>query len=550
MNLRNRLLTIFLPLLIIPSLLLALLQMVLVRNYLFTTQKDVLAEQSQQFIQEFLTEYDEFSRLGIEDIPFYQYRLFQILQDQFYGNSTGYSGFAVVRFDGTLLRPFSLNGKSELSAAFEELLRNNAGGETFVFDGSYIGFPSRKVVGASYVHEPSAWTILMYESPQLLFQTVNQGALVAMLVILLNFLFVGAAIILAAKSISEPIVKLTQAVVNFGRGEANQVVDISQSGEVGILAGEFSKMMARIDSFTRELEDNIAERTRELERSLVELKIAQDQLIESEKLASLGSVVAGFAHEINTPIGVSLTAVTSVEDAVIRAENMLDSPQVSKSQLSSLLKQVKEASRISVENLFRADEMIQRFKQVAADQYFEDCRELSLSDFFENIRDTLLTILKPARVQLEISIREQYSVVTYPGVLWQVFSNLARNSLVHGFQSAPSKEDGAVNRVGIFCREEGKGVRLIFCDNGPGVPVEHASQIFEPFFTTRRNLGSTGLGLHLVYNLVAKKLEGKFGYLPSEYRECLPDAFRHSGACFFLDLPISLHIEEKPLLSY
>lgn len=307
---------------------------------------------------------------------------------------------------------------------------------------------------------------------------------------------------------------------------------------MGILAREFNTMAGRLESFKQDLELKISARTEELRNRMEELKLAQDQLIEAEKMAALGGLVAGFAHEINTPIGVSVTAVSYINESISKALEMVSAPEVSRGQLVTSLEQIQSATELGNQNLARASEMIQRFKQVAADQYFEEKLTINLREFLMEIRDTLLTILKPARAELIIDVPNTISLTTFRGVLWQLLSNLTRNCLHHAFHEIPMEEGKEPNKVWILYGAGKHSHHLYICDNGEGISGDNVSRIFDPFFTTRRGSGNTGLGLHIVYNLVHQKLGGRFAYITPEARDTVTLAdLPRTGACFLISLP-------------
>jgi signal transduction histidine kinase/predicted ATPase len=259
--------------------------------------------------------------------------------------------------------------------------------------------------------------------------------------------------------------------------------------------------------FNEELEQRVEERTRDLTRSYRELQETQKQLIEAEKMASLGSLVAGIAHEVNTPIGVAFTAATFLQD------------QSRKTELDR--RGIEESADLILRNLKRAVELIGSFKQVAVDQASEALRLFDLRQYLEDVVVSLRPRLKQSRVTVAIDIAPGLELKGYPGVLSQIFTNLISNSLIHGYDEG---SEGAVRIEGGV--KEGM-VTLLYRDDGKGMDARTAKHVFDPFFTTRRGSGGSGLGMHIVYNLVTGKLGGSI--------ECESAPAR--GVCFTIRFP-------------
>ncbi len=262
-----------------------------------------------------------------------------------------------------------------------------------------------------------------------------------------------------------------------------------------------------------ELEHRVEERTRNLQttnarlsESLDSLKAAQEQLVESEKMAALGGLVAGISHEINTPIGIGVTAATHLEEKMQELQERFESGKLSKSGFESYVESATKSLKILVQNLARASDLIRSFKQVAVDQSSEELREIYLSEYCDEIILSLHPSIKKTSVSVSNEVAQNVVLKTYPGVIYQVLSNLIMNSLIHAFEP-----DGAVAepQIRIEAIEEKDQVNLVYSDNGRGLDGEAQNKIFEPFYTTRRGRGGSGLGMNLVYNLVTAKLRGK-----------------------------------------
>ncbi|MEM7555177.1 MAG: ATP-binding sensor histidine kinase [Cyanobacteria bacterium P01_A01_bin.84] len=252
----------------------------------------------------------------------------------------------------------------------------------------------------------------------------------------------------------------------------------------------------------KNLEQKVQERTEELSNTLEKLKTTQKQLVESEKMAALGGLVAGVAHEINTPVGTSITVVSTLVDETERFSQTVNQGQLKRSVLNNYLETAGESAQLMLSNLHRAGELIQSFKQIAVDQSHLEQRHFNLKEYLEEIALSLAPKLKQTHHTLIVSGDETITINSYPGALAQIVTNLVTNSLDHAYQPAQS----GLLRLDIS--QKADKIKVQYSDNGCGISKENLGKIFEPFFTTARNQGGTGLGLHIVYNLVTQKLQG------------------------------------------
>src|SRR5450755_1127728 len=240
------------------------------------------------------------------------------------------------------------------------------------------------------------------------------------------------------------------------------------------------------------------------EAALRNLRETQQSLIEAEKLAALGRLVAGVAHEVNNPVGISLTVASSLERKTNLFAAEVARGDVRRSSLSEFLESSRDASSQLVANLNRAAELIQSFKQVAADRNYSDQRIFDLGDLTEQVVMSLRPGLRKHRLALNVDCQPNLTMNSYPGPYGQVLTNLFLNSVAHAFP------DGRPGAVDIQVRESGKeNVEIIFSDNGCGMSLDVRRRAFDPFFTTRRDQGGTGLGLHIVYSIVTNRLGGR-----------------------------------------
>jgi len=261
-----------------------------------------------------------------------------------------------------------------------------------------------------------------------------------------------------------------------------------------------------------------------LAETLQQLKTTQAQLIESEKMASLGNLVAGVAHEINTPLGIGITAASTLEQKTQAATLAYDNKQLKGSELKAYFDVATRSSRLILNNLERAGELVQSFKQVAVDQSHLERRRFAVKKYLKDTLVNLTPHLKRSPHQIIIDGEEKLEINSYPGAFAQIITNLVMNSLQHAYS------EGQVGQMSFMVRGEGEQIILEYKDDGCGIPKENLSKIFEPFFTTRRGQGGTGLGLHIVYNLVTQKLKGSI--------RC--DSEPAQGTTFILKLPTQL----------
>jgi signal transduction histidine kinase/ligand-binding sensor domain-containing protein len=264
-----------------------------------------------------------------------------------------------------------------------------------------------------------------------------------------------------------------------------------------------------------QLEQKIAERT-------TELKDAQTKLYQSEKMAALGELVAGVAHEINTPLGVGVTAASHLQNSTHSMRALFGEENISIEELDNYLKSSDELSEVLMTNLGRAAELIQSFKKVAVDQSSDETREFALGAYLDEIVKSLKPQFRHTGHTVRVEYEEDITITSYPGAFSQIITNFIMNSLQHGFKDMKN------GRMTIRMFQIGEVV-IEYADNGKGILPEHEHKIFHPFFTTARGTGGSGLGLNIVYNLVTQKLGGNIQYKPHP----------ENGVLFILRIPIT-----------
>ncbi len=251
----------------------------------------------------------------------------------------------------------------------------------------------------------------------------------------------------------------------------------------------------RVQDMNQELENRVEERTAELQE-------AQARLITSEKMAALGNLVAGVAHEINTPLGIGVTAASHLEQRVKAARELYRTGKLSKTEFEEFLATADESASLVLANLNRAAQLVQSFKQVSVDQSAEHRRSFRLGAYLNEVLVSLRPELRRKHVDVAVSCPEDLLLDGYPGAISQIMTNLVMNSLIHGFEE---REAGAIRiEVAVLAGS----VRLRYGDDGCGMSQDQVLRIFDPFFTTKRGRGGSGLGMNIVFNLVTQMLGG------------------------------------------
>ncbi|MCW2243622.1 PAS domain-containing sensor histidine kinase [Azospirillum canadense] len=241
----------------------------------------------------------------------------------------------------------------------------------------------------------------------------------------------------------------------------------------------------------------------EAEHALAELRAAQESLVQAEAMASLGQLVAGVAHEINTPIGIGLTASTHIAEQTRTVRDHFTGGTLKKTGLADYLDTMAECAGLLDANIRRAAALVQNFKQVAVDQASGERRVFDLKTTIDEVLFALRPRLKRTRLGVEVTCPDGVSMDGVPGALGQVLTNLVINAVLHAYQEG---EAGTIRITA--CPEGDDWVVLDFADDGCGVPLENLPKIFEPFFTTKRGQGGSGLGLHIVHSTVTGVLRG------------------------------------------
>lgn len=310
------------------------------------------------------------------------------------------------------------------------------------------------------------------------------------------------------KRVTIPLHLLERSAAGIAMGDLQTQIPKLGNDEFGVLSNQLERMRGVLSRSFHDLEERVKERTSDLEAvntelqgTLDKLRHAQGELVQSEKLAALGALVAGIAHELNTPIGNGLTVASSLNDSTNRIRQGMESG-LTRSALEAYLNDMEEGMSLVCVSLEKASELVSSFKQVAVDRTSAQRRRFMLSSLLKETRITMATLMKHAPYTLDIKEHGDVALDSYPGPLGQVITNLLNNAILHAFDG---REDGHIQ---ITTVQQPGAVKIIVDDNGMGIDETNLSRIFDPFFTTKLGEGGNGLGLHIVHNIVTAALGG------------------------------------------
>ncbi|WP_198265193.1 sensor histidine kinase [sulfur-oxidizing endosymbiont of Gigantopelta aegis] len=331
--------------------------------------------------------------------------------------------------------------------------------------------------------EIEQWAGQIRHKTQLSADNAKETAVVIILLTLALALILGvAAAVILTNSISKPIQELVEVINRLAREDNVDVPLVMNQDEIGKIARAISNFKEVI--------------LRRKEKT-------EAQLIQAEKMAALGDLVAGVAHEINTPIGIAVTGSTHLQDQITLLEQSFDQGKLTKSEFKDFVDNAMPTAATIQNNLERASALIKSFKQVAVDQSSQELRIIKIADYINNVLVSLHPKIKQTKHQILVEGDQQLMIETVPGALSQVITNLVMNSLTHGYET--DSESGIIK---INIASENKDVIITYSDDGKGMSDETAKRIYEPFFTTKRGTGGSGLGLSIIFNLVTQTLGG------------------------------------------
>lgn len=278
--------------------------------------------------------------------------------------------------------------------------------------------------------------------------------------------------------------------------ESNIIMILGSNMDITELILAQQEINRMIESEKETLEIQVAERTNAL-------RLAMDELVEKEKMASLGSLVSGISHEINTPLGVSVSAGSYLEKLTREITDKLDANEITKSDFIQFIVNLQESIAIINTNLSRAAELVRSFKEIAVKQSIEGRIKFNVYDYLSATILSLKHEYKNASHQISLNCSKSLEIVSFPGAFSQILTNLMMNSIIHGFEDS----EGGQIKIDVALNEQ--VLTIIYTDNGKGISDEHVTKIFDPFFTTNRNKGGSGLGLNIVYNIITSQLNGR-----------------------------------------
>lgn len=339
------------------------------------------------------------------------------------------------------------------------------------------------------------------------------NALIAFVIFSLIIIVIVTGIaIKQSQMILEPVILLVESMQNIAKNKNYTVrVQYRGSNEIARLYVATNALLEETQNLTEELERRVAARTKELQESLENLKLTQTQLIESEKMAALGNLVSGVAHEVNTPLGNALTGGSIIHNEAKQIQKSLSDGSLKRSVMDEKLSVIIQSASLLVKSLTHAAELVKSFKNISVDQSIDILREFDVHHYLLEILQAYHNKLKHQNIEVEVLAPEVLMVYSYPGTYAQIFNNLLNNALLHAFDN---KESGA--KITIELEEKGNHLQIRFSDNGTGIDKKVRSTIFEPFVTTKRNAGGTGLGMNIIYNLVTQKLGGTIRFSTAE----------------------------------
>lgn len=329
---------------------------------------------------------------------------------------------------------------------------------------------------------------------------------------------------IAQKALTKPIEILTETTSKVAKEQDYGLrAEVISDDELGMLSRSFNRMLDELERYdlqrkeqedeiirlNQSLEKKVEMRTNELKNanqkltdSLQQLQNTQKQMVEQEKMASLGSLVAGVAHEINTPIGIGITAISHLEHIISELEEPFYQGKLSKSNFENALRNLKECHNLVFSNLERAAQLVKSFKMVAVDQSSEEKRLFNLKNYLSDVITSLRPELRKTNLTLELNVDASLFLNSFPGAFSQIFTNLIMNSIIHGFNPSDT------GLILISAKLEEDTLVIDYKDSGKGISADISQKIFDPFFTTNRDTGGSGLGTHIIYNLVTQALNG------------------------------------------
>lgn len=372
----------------------------------------------------------------------------------------------------------------------------------------------------------------------------HQASIILLGELIKTFVIVLLLFLIVHKTITRHIYHITDYSKYLTRDNLDEPLTLSRhttKDELGELVDAINKMRLNLKDeiiklevvegellqVSGELEIKVFDRTKALEASNVKLKtllsdltLAKDKLVQSEKMASLGQLVAGVAHEVNTPLGICVTSVSALKEKNDELLKDIEDGKLTRSTLSSTLNVSKEYQSIIEKSLDKAVELISNFKSLAVEQHTDPEVDINLANHVSDVLSTVKTLFKYKKYQFILDLDKDLNAHTFPSAWNQILTNLLMNSHIHGFEN---QTEGVIS---ITLHKKDEQLIMAYHDDGKGIESSLINRIFEPFVTTKRGQGGSGLGLNIVYNLVTSKLGGTIEHLEVE-----------QGTSFYIKVP-------------
>jgi signal transduction histidine kinase len=350
--------------------------------------------------------------------------------------------------------------------------------------------------------------VVMYFSDDSIHAALRKDIVRRVAETLLIDLVLVVALVLSLRIVFDPLKRLRDALFELADHESESIEELpeTQNNEFGEVIQGFNKTQRKLKQVIErrtQAEESARAAMVSAEQALANLQTAQQSLVQAEKMASLGGLVAGVAHEINTPVGITITGASILMDATQTLKASMERGPLRKSDIVALVARLEEGTQLIMNNAQRAAQLIQNFKQVAADQTSEMRRPYELGEYIGEVMSSLGPHLRRSNVQVKVGFTDRVELDGYPGAMAQVLTNLTTNALAHAFD-----EDATSATLTIDAQVQGDMVTMRFSDNGRGIPAEYVGKIFDPFFTTKRGQGGTGLGLNIIHNILVKQFGG------------------------------------------
>jgi len=372
--------------------------------------------------------------------------------------------------------------------------------------------------------EPWDWLVMIYMDEAIIYESIEKSINEILLVVLLLMVILTGFLYVVTSKLTAPVDILLDGIHAISEGDYTSKVYVHTNDEYRDFANAFNEMSDRLqesfDSLNQmtdelmlmntELENRVEERTgelkesnNELELSIIQLRAAQDDLVESRKIAALGSLVTGISHELNTPIGIGITTASYITLQIESLEKLYLEGKLRKQDFEQDLASIRKSAKLILDNLNHASNMVSSFKLIAVDQSLEEKKEFELIHSIENLSHNLNVLLRKGHHELIVEGEKPIEMYSYPGAISQIITHFVMNTVEHGFSET---NNGLIK---IYARQEGRNVTLVYEDNGQGMDEEKVQRVFEPFYTSKLGKGTSGLGLNIVYNLVTGVLKGR-----------------------------------------